>query len=219
MIFFDTFLSPPSSFFSRIRNDKINDLFETDKKWALTFVPSLSSKVFVHSIDEVSGYDFRPTFSHELGHAITLLISMKQTYTTDDARQLTIGQRKCIFPDEKRLNYYKDDVYSFSQCMRQCRMERAHFFCSCLPSFYVPATTSERIKNYRHCGINDFSCLHKFHQNITDIRMCKHCELSCLNTVYDIEKFSKVYVDSIRHLILFFTLSLSSLSSLYMMTI
>jgi amiloride-sensitive sodium channel len=178
----------------RVKNDKINDLFETDKKWALTFVPTLSSKVYVHSIDEVFSYDFRPIFVHDIGYAITLLITMKQTYTTDDARQLTIAQRKCIFPDEKRLKYYKDDVYSFSQCMKQCRMDRAQFFCSCIPSFYMPPSTmSEGLNNnHRHCGIDDFSCLLKFHDNITNIRMCKHCELSCLNTVYDIEKFSKV---------------------------
>jgi acid-sensing ion channel, other len=179
-------------------------------------VPTASSRVFVHSIDEITGYDFRPTFSHDIGHAVTLLISMKQTYTTDDARQLTIGQRKCIFPDEKRLKYYKDDVYSFSQCMRQCRIERSHFFCSCVAPFYhMPPTTSEGIKNYRHCGIEDFSCLLKFHHNITDIRMCKHCELSCLNTVYDIEKFSKVYVADINRNLIFMSLHVYPFFLLY----
>jgi amiloride-sensitive sodium channel len=166
----------------------MNDLFETDKKWSLTFVPMVSSKVYVHSIDEVTGYDARPIFDHDIGYAITLLITMKQTYTTDDARQLSIGQRKCIFPNEKRLKYYKDDVYSFSQCMKQCRLERSNFFCQCIPPFYVPAAATT---NYRHCGIEDFGCLAKHVNNITDIKACKHCELCCLNTVYDIEKFSK----------------------------
>jgi len=176
-------------FYCRTRNERINDLFETDKKWALQFVPTVSSRIYVHSIDEVSGYDFRPTLEHTVGFSMNLLISMKQTYTTDDARQLTVAQRKCIFPDERRLKYYKDDVYSFSQCMKQCRLERSHSFCQCIPPFYVPAAATN---NYRHCGIEDFSCLVKYVNNITDIKACKHCELSCLNTVYDIEKFSKV---------------------------
>lgn len=115
---------------------------------------------------------------------------MKQTYTTDEARQLTVAQRKCIFPDESRLKYYKDDTYSFSQCMKICRMERCNSFCQCIPPFYVPAAAIT--SNYRQCGIEDFSCLLKYVKNITDIKACKHCELSCLNTVYDIEKFSKV---------------------------
>lgn len=170
----------------RLKNDRINDLFETDKKWALTFVPTKSAKIFVHSVDEVTGYDFRPTFMFDVGHAIDLLITMKQTYTTDDAKQLTVGQRKCIFPDDIKLKYYKDDVYSFSACMKHCRMKKANKLCKCIPAFYMPATES-----YRQCGFDDILCLLKYRENITDIRSCRHCELSCLNTVYDIEKFTR----------------------------
>lgn len=170
----------------RVKNDHINDLFETDKKWALTFVPTQSAKVFVHSVDEVTSADFRPTFVWDVGFAIELLITMKQTYTTDDARQLTIGQRKCIFPDEIKLKYYKDDIYSFSACMKYCRMKKANKLCKCIPPFYMPASG-----NYRQCGLDDFMCLLKYRENITDIRSCRECELSCLNTVYDIEKYTK----------------------------
>lgn len=170
----------------RVKTDHINDLFETDKKWALTFVPTRSSKVFVHSVDDVLSADFRSTFTWDVGFSVELLITMKQTYTTDDARQLTVGQRKCIFPDEIKLKYYKDDIYSFSACMKYCRMKKAQKFCKCIPPFYAPATG-----NYRQCGFNDFTCLLKFRENITDIRGCRQCELSCLNTVYDIEKFTR----------------------------
>lgn len=173
----------------RVRSDRINDLFETDKKWALKFVPTKSSKVFVHSVDETTTYDFRPTFTWDVGYAVELLITMKQTYTTDDARQLTVGQRKCIFPDEIKLKYYKDDIYSFSACMKHCRMRRAKKLCKCIPPFYKPA--SDTTNRHRQCGLDDFLCLLKFRDNITDIRGCRHCELSCLNTVYDIEKFSR----------------------------
>jgi acid-sensing ion channel, other len=171
----------------RLKNDRINDLFETDKKWALTVVPTESAKVFVHSADEVTTHDFRPTFYFETGYSIELLITMKQTYTTDDARQLTVGQRKCIFQNEVKLKYYKDDIYSFSTCMKYCRMEKANKLCKCIPPFYTPVSG-----NYRQCGLDDFLCLAKYQKNITDIRNCRHCELSCFNTVYDIEKFSRV---------------------------
>jgi acid-sensing ion channel, other len=174
-----------------VRNENFNDLYETDKKWALQFVPVASSKIFIHSIDEVSGYDFRPIFKHDVGYAVTLMITMKQTYTTEEAELLSVAQRKCIFPDERKLQYYKDDVYSFSQCMRQCRMERANFYCRCIPPFYLP----ENAFKYRQCGIEDIICLLKHVSNITNIKACKHCELSCHNTVYDVEKFSKVYVE------------------------
>lgn len=171
----------------RVRNDRINDLFETDKKWALSVVPTQSANVFLHSSDEVTSHDFRPTFFFDVGYSIELLITMKQTYTTDDARQLTVEQRKCIFADEVKLKYYKNDEYSFSACMKYCRMEKANKLCKCIPPFYAPATGS-----YRQCGLDDFLCLLKYRQNITDIRNCRHCELNCLNTVYDIEKFSRL---------------------------
>lgn len=64
-------------------------------------------------------------------------ISKKNTYTTDDARQLSIGQRKCIFSDEIKLNYFPD-AYTFSSCMKQCRMNKAIKLCKCNPPFYKP---------------------------------------------------------------------------------
>lgn len=39
--------------------------------------------------------------------------------------------------------------------------------------------------------MEDIACLWNFAVNITDIKVCRHCELNCLNTVYDIEKFTR----------------------------
>lgn len=149
-------------------------------------MPSKSSKVFVHSSDETTTQDYRPTFIFDTGYTVELLITMKQTYTTEDAEQLSVVQRKCIFPHEMKLKYYKDDTYSFTACMKHCRMMKANKLCKCIPPFYMPASES-----YRQCGLDDFLCLLKYRDNITDIRSCRHCELSCLNTVYDIEKFTR----------------------------
>jgi acid-sensing ion channel, other len=164
----------------------MNNLFETDKTWATTFVLNHPSKVYLHSTDEITGNDILPSFTWDDGIAIDLLIAMKQTYTTTDAEQLTVGQRKCIFQDEVDLNYFKNDVYSLSACMIQCRMKKANKLCKCIPPFYVPATGS-----YRECSLSDFRCLRDNQENITDIRGCLHCELSCFNTVYESEKFMK----------------------------
>lgn len=65
-------------------------------------------------MEEVSGNDFRPQFSWEEDHSVDLLITMKQTYTTEDSKQLSKEQRKCIFQGEVDLNYYKGDIYSLS---------------------------------------------------------------------------------------------------------
>lgn len=144
--------------------------------------------MYIHSVEEVSGNNFRHQFTWEKDFSVDLLITMKQTYTTEDSKQLSVGQRKCIFQGEVDLNYYKNDAYSLSACMKQCRMKNAFKFCKCIPPFYMPATEINR-----QCGIDDFNCLHKYRENITDIRTggCRHCQLSCLNTVYESEKFTK----------------------------
>lgn len=143
--------------------------------------------------------------------AAELLISMKQTYTTEDARQLSISQRKCIFPDERTLELYEGE-YTFTNCMKQCRIKRSMALCKCIPPFYQVIRTffawiyySYFINNNKinkiiciasmpHCKMKDLECLSKYATNITDVRECGDCELSCANTIYEIEKLSKTYV-------------------------
>ncbi|XP_052567592.1 sodium channel protein Nach [Culex pipiens pallens] len=168
------------------RNSDTKYLYETDKKWGLTFAPLRKSDVFVHSHNEISGWDFRPQVQWDENFAIDFLISMKQTYTTEDARQLSIGQRKCIFPDEVQLRYYQDD-YTFSGCMKECRLKKCLKYCGCIPPFYAPP-----VKSLRQCVASELPCLAANVGNITSIGGCQHCELGCHNTVYDIEKYSKV---------------------------
>lgn len=46
-------------------------------------------------------------------------------------------------------------------------------------------------ESMQYCQVKDFQCLAKYADNITNVRDCNKCELSCENTVYDIEKLSK----------------------------
>lgn len=145
-------------FICRKLNNKYHELYETDKKWALFFTPKREAKIFVHSHLENFGWDFQPHVIWEPGiefavqnhiksssnshllladFATELLISMKQTYTTEDARQLTVGQRKCIFPEEIKLDYF-DEEYTFTSCMKECRIKSCLKYCNCIPPFYRP---------------------------------------------------------------------------------
>lgn len=160
-------------------------LFETDRKWNLRVVLSTPAYVFLHSFDEYSGLDFTPQVMWEDGFAADLLISMKQTYTTDQARQLSIAQRKCIFQDEVQLKF-RNDSYTFTGCMRECRMKNSINLCGCVAPFYV-----SQMKDLRHCSAEQLECLARNAKNITDISRCLHCELGCFNTVFEIEKFTK----------------------------
>jgi acid-sensing ion channel, other len=142
---------------------------------------------FLHDLEDIFGYDIRPQFKWESRTSIDLLITMKQTYTLNEARQLTEKQRKCIFPDDnKRVSYYREANYSVSYCLKECRMKKAIKLCKCSPPFYAPYKSENKAK----CGIEDLECLAKDAFNITGIKDCE-CELCCYNTVYDVEKYSK----------------------------
>lgn len=167
-------------------------IFETDKSWSLEINLNIGALVYLHSVREVFSYDTRAQFSYEPENTVDLLISMKETYTTEDANQLSVTQRKCIFPEEVKMNFHqeKDEEYSLSACMKECRMKRATNFCKCIPPFYAPQKNSK----FPYCTLESMTCIFTFASNITDITKCSNCELSCDNTVYDIEKFSKTYV-------------------------
>lgn len=123
---------------SRKMNENIQNLFETDKKWAINFQPRSTSRIFVHSHLENFGWDFRSQIEWTTAASVELLIAMKETYTTEDARQLSVVQRKCIFSDEIRLEIYDDEKYTFTSCMKECRIQKCLKFCRCVPPFYKP---------------------------------------------------------------------------------
>uniref|UniRef100_A0A1I8P581 Sodium channel protein Nach n=2 Tax=Stomoxys calcitrans TaxID=35570 RepID=A0A1I8P581_STOCA len=167
-----------------VKSGPPHDLYETDKKWALFFVPNSTVKIFIFSNEEYFGQDFNPQIEWSEGEVVEVRISKKNTYTTDDARQLSIGQRKCIFHDEVKLKYFPEE-YTFSSCMKECRMKKAINLCKCLPSFYKP------VSSVPMCGLDELSCLSDARNNITNIKDCMQCELSCSKTVYNIEKLIK----------------------------
>lgn len=65
---------------------------------------------------------------------------MKETKTDGNARDLSLQQRKCIFANEMKLKYYKNEAYSYSGCMKECRIDKAMLLCGCIPPFYSDGT-------------------------------------------------------------------------------
>lgn len=91
------------------------------------------AQVFIHSTDDIIIVDTLP--QHMWTRRIAkIFFDSKQTYTTEGARQLTIKQRKCVFPDE--ITLVTDKIYTFSACMIQCRMDICKSLCGCVPWFY-----------------------------------------------------------------------------------
>ncbi|KAK4875187.1 hypothetical protein RN001_011609 [Aquatica leii] len=156
---------------------------ETDIKWSLKFEvvesnDSINFPVYIHNSDEIPGLDMQPQITWNF-KVEKVAFSMKQTYTTDDTRQLSVKQRHCIFEDEVKLKI--DHIYTYTACTRQCRMENSKKFCGCVPHFY------SEIDTFRHCKITELSCIADHIKDIESIDRCS-CHLGCFNTVYDVEK-------------------------------
>ncbi|XP_028179101.1 pickpocket protein 28-like [Ostrinia furnacalis] len=160
-------------------------IHETDAKWSFLFNSyrnDTTIEVYIHSTEEAAGLE--QSAQHSWDRRVEKVsFSVKHTYTTEDARQLSIRQRRCIFADEQKLE--TSNIYTYSTCMRQCRMQRSRAFCKCVPHFY-PTT-----KGYRFCTVPELKCIADNVDAITDVTRCS-CELGCKHTVYEVEKLTEI---------------------------
>ncbi|XP_071050746.1 sodium channel protein Nach [Onthophagus taurus] len=172
---------------SKIINFDKKYIKETDIKWSLKFnleppTNSSSIPIFIHNSDEVPGLEIKRQHLWT-GKVDKISFSVKQTYTTEDARQLTTKQRHCVFEDEQKLLI--DHIYTFSACTRECRMRNSMKFCNCVPHFYP------RIDNhFKHCTLKQLKCVEENSDDIQNVDKCL-CLLGCSNTVYEVEKFNE----------------------------
>ncbi|CAH2075249.1 unnamed protein product, partial [Iphiclides podalirius] len=160
-------------------------IHETDSKWSFMFNSFRNTSIvdiYIHSTEEMAGLEQSAQLSWD--HRVEKLsFSVKHTYTTEDARQLSIRQRRCVFADE--VNLETSSIYTYSACMRQCRMRRCRSYCKCVPHFY-PKTNG-----YRQCTVKELQCIAKYAAEITDVTRCS-CELGCTHTVYEVEKLTEI---------------------------
>lgn len=106
---------------------------------------------------------------------------MRRTFTNDDAKDLKINQRKCVFDGEIKSEFYPSEKYSMSRCLKECRIERSVQLCKCLPPFYRPMCST----NISHCGFDNLKCL-----NRENSQFCDLCQLPCDHTTFNIEKIT-----------------------------
>jgi hypothetical protein len=93
----------------------------------------LSVQFFYHSPYDVLDASYTKYRVPE-NEILMLKVGALSTYTTAEARKLSIQQRKCRFPDENNLRI--SPVYTFNFCQMECRMQIARRKCKCIPHFY-----------------------------------------------------------------------------------
>lgn len=76
--------------------------------------------------------------------------------------------------------------------MVECRMKLSLKLCNCvLPIYTTLVNSAAQTELPIFCGIRDFACLLRHSSNLTDLRECAQCELSCTLVIYEIDKLSK----------------------------
>lgn len=138
------------------------------------------SKMFIHAVEDSLYFEHIPLTHTQLSTDEEVIFSMQQTKVDPDVKSLSIHQRKCIFSDELKLKYYRDEPYTYSGCMKDCRLHQALKVCGCLPPFHRPPKI-----NATKCDIQSLKCLKD--ERILDTKKCQHCELGCDFTVFTTE--------------------------------
>lgn len=147
----------------------------------LSFELKVPSRIYLNPAEESLHFEQLPAFSTELDYSVVTTISIQQTKNDRSVEDLSINQRKCVFNNEVELKYINNEPYTYSGCLRNCKIALALDLCGCLPPFHQPDN-----KNLSLCGIRDLKCLKD--ERITDNSRCIECELSCDFTTISLER-------------------------------
>lgn len=154
---------------------------------SLTFETFQPAKIFIHSREESIISQNTNVMQTKLGMSSKIYISMQRTFTDDDAKELEINQRKCVFDGEIESKFYPSEKYSMSRCLRDCKIAKSLQFCGCLSPFYHQMS----ITNFPKCGFDDLKCLLRENSQPCDV-----CQLPCDHTNFEIEKISNLQIES-----------------------
>ncbi|XP_017960637.1 sodium channel protein Nach [Drosophila navojoa] len=133
----------------------------------------------VHSPYEVSASEAN-IISLQKSDEITASFKVLETVASNNLRELSVEQRKCVFNDEETSNL---KVYSKSLCLARCRAIMALEMCNCVPFFY-PFVQGPS------CNPAGFECLLDFKWPIWALHICK-CPSTCTEIEYTMQTVKK----------------------------
>lgn len=90
---------------------------------------------YIHNkYDVISGADTMHESLIESTDIIHNVIELHEILSIDSLRGFSIKRRKCIFFDEKVLQFFP--IYTINLCQISCRIRAALSSCGCIPFFY-----------------------------------------------------------------------------------
>ncbi|KAJ9579993.1 hypothetical protein L9F63_004376, partial [Diploptera punctata] len=84
-------------------------------------------------------------------------ITPSMTESSLGVRALSIAQRKCLFPDEANLKYFR--TYTEENCLMECRLDYMEKMCGCHPYFFSNITLAELRINRPPLGTYGFETM------------------------------------------------------------
>ncbi|KAJ9579992.1 hypothetical protein L9F63_004375, partial [Diploptera punctata] len=84
-------------------------------------------------------------------------ITPSMTESSLGVRALSIAQRKCLFPDEANLKYFR--TYTEENCLMECRLDYIEKICGCHPYFFSNITLAELRINRPPLGTQGFEMM------------------------------------------------------------
>ncbi|XP_058059902.1 pickpocket protein 28 [Anopheles bellator] len=86
-------------------------------------------------------------------------ISVKDIENDPEAKQVSVEQRQCRFPDENNLDVHR--FYSYSACSVQCRKDKQLRVCNC--TNHLMPNTDPALK----CNMSGLMCLNEHYEDLT----------------------------------------------------
>ncbi|XP_026466624.1 pickpocket protein 11-like [Ctenocephalides felis] len=149
----------------------------------LTLPNKIKNKLFVLSPDGYFSIDFYTVMDWQIksNSQLEITVQMKSIYASDDFKQLSLSQRKCILKEDNFKMGTRNEQYSYSLCMRECRAQRALKICKCIPHFSILRTE----KDPRQCSISQLFCIANRSFDIINPKKCP-CLTPCDEKIYEI---------------------------------
>lgn len=162
---------------------------DNDFSYDLKFKLKPESEIIVNSYEEtaIAGIQSKFEVNPSIHFAISADINVVETVSGSSLRKLKMKQRKCLFSDEKKFKYYRDEKYSYSTCMKECRINRALDICGCLPPVYQ----NDFMVNLTKCDFYSLKCLKD--QRVVDDLKC-NCLLPCEFTSVHVDRIEKKFI-------------------------
>lgn len=118
----------------------------------ITTCDNFFMQIYYHDPYDLPTPAFQIKTTEYLSSFISLSFNAISITASDHIKQLFVSQRKCRFPDESNLQHFPD-IYAYSLCKIECKIQIILKLCNCLPIFY------KALPGEKYCNSVGLKCI------------------------------------------------------------